>query len=94
MAEIITVTIGRNVGDEPMWADDWEDFTNTVTDLFETVVFRTIGQSFSSWGREESYTVGGELHWWVDIDAQCQNLCDRFDQDAIAIGRSRLIERG
>ena len=81
----ISVTIGRNVGHEPMDTRDWLRFQQAVTDRMFVNPYPTITYQAGEWEgvAEESATITGETRTfdplvWAQIAMQ-------FQQDAIAI---------
>lgn len=99
-AQTVTVSIGRNVGvDDLLSLSEWDSFRDTVYSTlarYGEVTFDTTGKSCSSYGQEESYTVGAEVPSEADAYAaldEIEPLAREYRQEAIAvtIGTTYLV---
>lgn len=96
------ISIGRNVGEEPMHASTWDAFTSDVFDAaerFGAVVFYGQGTGVYEGAVEDSYTIviddseakhnprtGGKYS--VDaLRAELRDLATQYGQEAIALTR-------
>ena len=88
------VTIGRNVGDEPMEAGRWADFRYQVEQELRfrcgEVYFSGTGYGTSDmWGREEAHcVVASEVAFgesWNDLVRYLALLREVYQQEAIAV---------
>jgi hypothetical protein len=85
------VTIGRNVGDEPMGQEAWEEFQSALVSCFAHVECFVTGRAWSeAWGGEETYAVIGQLHSWA-TPASLANLGWVYSQDAVGIGTTEAV---
>jgi hypothetical protein len=83
------VSIGRNIGGEPMGLAQWEDFRSAVYDAVAQyagpVVTSAEGVGIYEGERETTYVVVGATygghHLWVTL----QDLAREFEQDSIAL---------
>lgn len=59
----VTVSIGRNIGDQPMSSDQWSAFRFALLDVLDKGehLFTTSGRSHSRWGDEDSLTVAVDV---------------------------------
>lgn len=101
--ELLTVTIGRNVGDEPMSLAAWRDFQDTLV-LHVTNVLKPSLQfgPFFGEGSWQGVTEQSVVFTFVvgyttsvdDVNSVLTGLAIRFGQDAIAYasGTARLAE--
>ncbi|MGH2569538.1 MAG: hypothetical protein ACRDGA_14465 [Bacteroidota bacterium] len=94
--QALVVSIGRNIGAEPMPNDVWQDFRDDVASVilgFGLVVFTGFGDGDWNEDDEESWTVivsvGGQVSErdaeYRRVLAELSALCDNYDQDAIAV---------
>lgn len=92
MEYTVTVSIGRNVGDEPMSTNVWRDFaraTESAIDFVKTEYYVRNANGAGGWqdNPEDSKT------WVFSMDTtklsilewRMSDLCDLFKQDAIAV---------
>jgi hypothetical protein len=89
----VTVTIGRNVGDRPMFAFEWNDFKRCLADLLGDVVAPTLTFGpFKGTGEwegvaEESsvlIVITGRAVDPARLSGRLVHLARAFNQDAIA----------
>lgn len=100
-----TITIGRNVGDEPMSDDEWWRFRQTarlfMVETFGTEIAMEWHDGFGEWNgvQEDSYKVTA-LSDYAPTRGQVERfreflpgLAAKFHQDALAVtfGHSELI---
>lgn len=103
MAQTVTVTIGRNVGDEPMSGKEWHKFKTavrtTLSSLGGTVYVNGAEAYDSVWVsgtgnvRETSATYVADVTDVHNVRIVLAYLAGRYQQDAIAltIGETELI---
>ena len=98
--EYVQVNIGRNVGDEPMSSELWNDFvtaaSNVIADCSDIKSIEThFGVGYWEGGMEDSCHVSA-LASFVDVDTLREQLgyvAAEFGQDAVAlIVGSELVE--
>jgi len=98
----ITISIGRNIGAEPMTLTNWRDFISAVTRIIgyadpNAVLYVTAAESIGEWDgvSEQSRTwVGSIADESVDsLRAMLRALASVYEQDAIAlsVGHTELI---
>jgi hypothetical protein len=97
----VTVTIGRNVEDEPMGETLWADFIDaTIHALWEvydpTVYFSGAGRGFSpEWGEEQSWTfVLSDCDYadrWEALLRRLHEVATTYKQEAIAVTRGETL---
>lgn len=91
MSRSVVVSIGRNIGDDPMRDDDWKTFKAEVYDVvaeFSPVVFYGQGIGIYKDTAEDSYTVIAEvnnLSGWARLHDRLAKLAKQYGQDSIAI---------
>lgn len=96
----ITVTIGRNVGDEPMDLDTWNQYASSVRGLVEGYAnLWTVTPYKGSWNGtdEQAMIYYGPVSELVDLDrlrVGLSNLATYYQQDGIglSVGESELVE--
>lgn len=96
------VSIGRNIGDEPMSADAWRDFRAATVDAVETfagpVVSETEGTGRGPWGTEQCAIIVGASAPSIPTGVEfglystLARLARRFGQDAIAVGVAPVVD--
>lgn len=87
--ELLTITIGRNIGSEPMPESDWTEFLVQIAALGETIGLKT-GQS--QWGDTVEESASVEL-WAMADDLRdiLPILRDEYHQDGIGLWRGEVI---
>lgn len=100
----VTVTIGRNMGDEPMSANQWNDYAFAVRESLQRIVteFWTVGAYKGQWEgtTEDAMIFYGPLRNTTDdrdlniAKARLATLATQYGQDAIgvSVGESVLVE--
>jgi len=98
----VTISIGRNINDWPMSADDWEMFRIGVRQLiltywFDATIFVDDAFSIGVWNgiKEESSTFVASINEgeMTSFIAMLTGLAAAYEQDAIAVtvGETQLI---
>lgn len=100
----ITVTIGRNIGNEPMAQGQWNAFTYSVREALQSYVTEwwATGAYKGSWEGigEDAMFYYGPLRNTVDerdlaiVKARLATLATQYGQEAIgvSVGESELVE--
>lgn len=89
----VTVSIGRNVGDEPMSAEEWASFALYIGGTIRreaSAVYVDSAESRGEWNgvAEDSRTWVAECATFDAVNAiagNVQRACARYRQDAIAV---------
>lgn len=97
--EGITITIGRNVGDEPMSADRWSEFTTSVRNALErhgAEVWTSAAYTGSWEGASEDSHVflgGAEALDGHELRRELGALAGEYGQEAIGlnVGPAELV---
>jgi len=87
------VSIGRNIGDEPMRAESWRDFRAAVAAVLEDNVGRlvseTVGRGYYGGAAEDTAVVVAEgspaLLARDDLERRLAILARRYGQESIAL---------
>lgn len=97
----VTVTIGRNIGSEPMDSDRWEAFQEDI----RTILGQGVGRE-SSWiethygvgewdgVREESAKItilDADKSHMIGVHAPLRQVCETYGQDAVALATGLSI---
>jgi len=88
------VGVGRNVALDPMETMDWALFRAEVRACFRDVAADVHGMTVeSSWGREQSYWVAGDIASPEELRRKLRELARRYNQEAIALtlGVTQLV---
>ena len=89
MSTTVTVSIGRNVGDEPMSDERWYAFreaTHEVLDARGTAIhFEGTGTGYFEGNIEQSFTLVATVENVVGLYHALATLAGEFDQDSIAL---------
>jgi hypothetical protein len=87
----VVVSVGRNIGTEPMPLAEWQSFQDAVTNtLGSPVYFRGTGVGTYEGVTEESFTVITASPAWPtwrmrDLKEDLSDLAARYGQKAIAV---------
>lgn len=88
------VGVGRNVALQQMETLDWALFRSEVRACFTDVAADVHGITVeSSWGREQSYWVAGDISSPEAVRRRLKELARRYSQEAIALtlGVTQLV---
>lgn len=89
MSTTVTVSIGRNVGDEPMSQDRFDSFRDATWTTLEGhgAVIHFVGTGTGYWdgGTEQSITFVASIENVAGLYRALELLAFNFDQDAIAL---------
>jgi hypothetical protein len=90
MSTTVTVSIGRNVGDEPMSDERWYDFRSALLDELDlysggNIHFQGQGTGIYAGTVEQSFTAVATVENPVGLYHTLAELAHAFDQDSIAL---------
>lgn len=101
---LLTVTIGRNVGNRPLWSHEWREFQSAVSDAVTDLLHPSASFGpFHGTGEWEGVSEDSAVFTFLTaypagvkaVDERLAQLADMYGQDAIAwsFGTARLATR-